>query len=203
MLAALKETDAVATLTRPSPPDTTAAEPQTYAHVLERLLSALRRPPDELSAFVEQFIRNQLSPRPSSMRRSTETATRPIEGLLQSARESLGELSRLQPGWDSYGAEPPSERAIFVAAGLLAAVEESLAAILTEKIQPYVIAPLNHGGVQIEWRAPKRVLEVEIGPQGHLGYLLAVGEGENRQFDEADGVARSDILRLIAGMHFG
>lgn len=118
--------------------------------------------------------------------------------LLRPARERLAQISRLEADWDSYGAEPPSTTAVSRAIALLESVEESLAGLLGEQIRPYAIAPVADGGVQLEWRGLTKTLEVEIGPDGDLGYLLLEGVEPNRTFTEADEVTSSEVLGLLA-----
>lgn len=136
---------------------------------------------------------------PSEQERSTDTAAESGTGLLMAAaHERLTELSQLEANWDSYGAEPLSSNAVARADELLQSLKEPLADLLGELLRPYALAPLANGGVQLEWRGSGGALEVEVSPEGDLGYLLIEGEGSERTFKEADDVASSDILHLVA-----
>lgn len=118
--------------------------------------------------------------------------------LLRPARERLAQISRLEADWDSYGAEPPSAAAVLRANSLLQAVEESLADLVGEQIRPYALAPIADGGVQLEWRGQGKTLEIEIGPDRDLGYLLIEEDGDARSFQQEDNVSTSQIVELVA-----
>lgn len=111
--------------------------------------------------------------------------------------DRLAKLSRLELDWDSYGAAPPDPNAIAMTGELLSAVRASLPGLPGERVRPWMIAPLAGGGVQAEWRGPGGVLEVEVSPDGTLGYLHVEGDGEQRRFTEADHVSLSRILTLV------
>ena len=80
---------------------------------------------------------------------------------------------------------------------LITTVAEQFGATAAEGVAPFTVAPLVDGGVQIEWRGPRREIEVEIGPAEDLGYLLIRKEAAKREFQEDDNVAWSEILGLI------
>jgi hypothetical protein len=61
---------------------------------------------------------------------------------------------------------------------------------------PHAILPLP-GGVQLEWRGRLADLEVDIGPDGQLGYLLVHRTADGRASEEAEDVSRSPILACI------
>ena len=122
------------------------------------------------------------------------------DALVRPARERLAQISRLDRDWDSYGAEPLSQKAITRANKLLGSVGGYFADLLGEQIRPYAVAPLASGGVQLQWRGPGGDLEVEVGREGDLGYLLVEGVEPNRTFTEADEVTSSEVLDLLAGV---
>lgn len=131
--------------------------------------------------------------------RSLETGTPPLgETVLMASFDRLNELARLARNWDSYGAEPVSQAAISKAGAFLAAVRRLLGARCGERIRPYSIAPVADGGVQLEWRSSGAKLEVEVGPEGDLGYLWMEGAEPHRTFEEADEVAQADVLSLVS-----
>ncbi len=62
---------------------------------------------------------------------------------------------------------------------------------------PHMIAPLSGGGVQIEWRGPGGLLELEIDSEGQLSYLVERPESESQEFDKATPVQVDGVLRQI------
>ena len=145
-----------------------------------------------------QQVKKELEdPRAAQVEAST---TRPgaSSAALQRAFERLGELTRLGPNWDSYGAEPISPQAIALARQFLTAVAERFAAWAGDRVHPYVIVPLANGGVQLEWRGPGGDLEVEIGPAGDFAYLLITGQGAARTFEERDAVPEAELFGVVA-----
>ncbi|MBE9130114.1 MULTISPECIES: hypothetical protein [unclassified Coleofasciculus] len=109
----------------------------------------------------------------------------------------LKELAQLEADWDSYGAEPVSSVAIVTAFELLDALREQLSRKVRELL-PQFIAPLVDGGLQLEWSGQQGELEVEIDPNGDLGYVLIEGQGTNRKFKEQHQVSLNEVLNLLS-----
>lgn len=65
----------------------------------------------------------------------------------------LNELLKLPPDWDSYGARPPEPNAAVSALGL---IERILA---SGESAPRIV-PTVDGGIQLEWHADRKYLEV-------------------------------------------
>ena len=119
----------------------------------------------------------------------------PAAGLrIREALRQLDEIQRLPHDWDTYRSESPSAQAVSTAREIIweAFIESSGASGL-----PFALAPLSGRGLQLEWRGPDGALEVEVGADGALGYLLVRGEGPDREFQEQDGVPREQVLQLI------
>lgn len=121
-----------------------------------------------------------------------------LDLLLKPTRERLSKLARLRADWDSYGANPVSGAAVVRTDRLLSEFVTSFGDLIGTGIRPYAVAPLANGGVQLEWRSPDGFLEVEVGPDGDLGYLLAEHQGNDRVFEEGDGVTAAEVLELAA-----
>lgn len=121
-----------------------------------------------------------------------------MDSAMQPALQRVTRLADLQPDWDSYGADPPSAQAVAGAHDVLMAVNEQFAATRGESVLPFAIAPLNDGGLQLEWRGPLAEIEVDIDPTGHLGYLFVDKSGAERAFVEQDEAACPDVLAKIA-----
>ena len=121
-----------------------------------------------------------------------------LEMLLKPTRERVSRLAKLGENWDSYGANPVSDAAVVRTERLLSEFVTSFGDLIGTGIRPYAIAPLASGGVQLEWRSPDGFLEVEVGPDGDLGYLLAEHQGDERVFEEGDNVTAAEVLELAA-----
>ena len=77
-----------------------------------------------------------------------------LPGWVVSAVQSIGELLRLEPDWDTYGGSPINPRIVGTAIGLL--VE------FTEDIPTPSVVPTSRGGLQLEWHTCGIDLEVEF-----------------------------------------
>jgi hypothetical protein len=80
---------------------------------------------------------------------------------------------------------------------LIASVQRDSRAAARAFSQPYAVAPLVSGGVQVEWRGSGGSIEVEIGPHGELGFFLERPAGTEPPTSEGDDVSRAKILRLV------
>jgi len=127
------------------------------------------------------------------------TTTDPLlEISFEPAFRQLNRLRRLGANWDSYGAEPISGVAVERAHALLRLVRDLLSGWAGYGAHPYAIAPLADGGVQVEWRSPRGDLEVEIGPDGSLGYLLEQERDGKVQYLQVDRVPAAIILSKLS-----
>ncbi len=111
--------------------------------------------------------------------------------------DRLEVIERLEFNWDSYGSEAPTSLAVAAARSLIWTVY--LVSLYARGIRtdPHAILPLPGGGVQIEWQGGGSTIEVEISSEGAFGYLLAKGREPLREFEERDGVPRSQIVELV------
>lgn len=114
--------------------------------------------------------------------------------VLQPDFAKLDELAQLARGWDSYGAEPIAPDALVLAEALLIAVAAGGESRADGAIRPYVIVPVADGGVQIEWRGPGGLIEVEIGPDETIGYWLF---RDGQAAVERDGAALAEARRAV------
>lgn len=122
--------------------------------------------------------------------------------MYQRAAQRLNAFALLPSGWDTYDAKPIAATAIHEARKLLAAVARRFVSH-PDIAEPFFVAPLPYGGVQIEWRRLGKEMEVEIAPDGRFGYLLTTGEGENRTFEEKDTVSAEEILERVVRLYNG
>lgn len=125
-----------------------------------------------------------------------------IKSWLPWALEQLNEIAELEPGWDSYGADPIAPRAIALAADLLRLVDEKLGRVAFDRSWPQIVAPRADGGVQIEWGTPPVQIAVHADTSGNLGYLYKDRQGEVTRYEEKQGASWDQILQLIATVVF-
>lgn len=116
---------------------------------------------------------------------------------LQPVLQRLEEIASLGQDWDSYGAQAPSRRALATARHLAGAVAESFAPAVGTHALPDAVLPLADGGLQMEWRSGDGILEIDVDPEGRLGYLLQYDTGTGTQYDEADEVSWFKVLSLL------
>lgn len=76
--------------------------------------------------------------------------------------ERLAELTRLEHDWDSYGAHPPTPRAISMAQAMI----ERTTKRFDERGVPRDIMPIADGGLSLEWRSPTLELGLNACPEG-------------------------------------
>lgn len=131
-------------------------------------------------------------PQRTSVRQKTD-----FQVSLASIFTRLKEIAQLEADWDSYGAEPVSSVAFIAAFELLDAVKNRLSRKVREPL-PQFIAPLADGGLQLEWSGQKGDIEVEIYPNGDLGYVLIERQGTNRKFKEQHQVSLHEVLNLLS-----
>lgn len=117
--------------------------------------------------------------------------------VLKTALARLDELSRLERDWDTYGALPLTQMALQLAEMTMRQVVGSLGAGQGERAAPYTVMPIADGGVSIEWRVSGAHLELDIGPNGDLSYLLVLQDGDGRQFEEGSLVNAQEALDLV------
>ncbi len=109
----------------------------------------------------------------------------------------LIQFRNLKQNWDSYGAGHVSSIAIESAITMLYSIQEELYSSIDDRIVPMCVAPLDHGGVQMEWSGSRAEIEVEIGPDASLSYLLIRGSGIGRVFEELNQATLEDTLNKV------
>ncbi|MDQ3780533.1 MAG: hypothetical protein M3354_08315 [Chloroflexota bacterium] len=111
----------------------------------------------------------------------------------------LDRLSTLPQDWDSYGADPPSVRAIAIAARIIAGFQEQYRGPVSSSPLPLAIVPLS-GGVQLEWNASSGSLEIEIDRDGQIGFLLETGVDPDLHYEEENSITVDRAIDLAANL---
>ena len=111
----------------------------------------------------------------------------------------LAVLGELADNWDSYGGAPPTPTSLEAARSLLSDLDRQARILPGRAVTPFHIAPLPSGGVQLEWTGPSKDIEVEIGPDGALAYLVIDRSGGERRFTEDEQVPATTVVELVVG----
>jgi hypothetical protein len=120
------------------------------------------------------------------------------QAVLKDINQALEEIGSLHANWDSYGAPSITKSAIKAAKGLLNTLVNAQAQRLGDAVRPYSLVPLASGGIQLTWRSLRTgELEVEVGPDGQLGYLLVPPEGLQMAVEQDD-VSPKTVVALVA-----
>jgi len=127
-----------------------------------------------------------------------------LASCFSEAAKTLAALRKLQPNWDSYGAEATADSAINAALDLLADLDDLFQDDLAKRtaddspLNPVCVAPLNDGGVQLEWQGPGGDLEVQVGTGGHIEYLVGFATNTGERYTESNGATKEEVLNLLA-----
>jgi hypothetical protein len=116
---------------------------------------------------------------------------------LRETVDRLAEYARLPADWDSYGSPPVSGVALIEACRLLVAATERFGGRAGARIGPYHVAPIPGGGVLLEWRGRGVALEVHVGSDGALGWLLAEEQGGEERYREGRAADADEVLRRL------
>lgn len=124
---------------------------------------------------------------------------KPAESTLayQEILQRTGTIRGLKSGWDSYSGEPPGDDMLDYS---LVFFRQMVAVLLNHGIEPPVpfLTPTPLGGIQYEWQADDRELELEIVSQDTFQYLRVSGS------EEMEGAAsRWEAIRLIRWLATG
>jgi hypothetical protein len=91
-------------------------------------------------------------------------------------------------------------RAVGEACALVYAVAETGLAERAGRYAPWTSAPIADGGLQVEWRGLSARIEVQVAPDGSVGYLIQRGEGRSAVYEEAEDVPFDDLVEAIVGV---
>jgi hypothetical protein len=107
------------------------------------------------------------APVPASVPTETTTLREGLHDWVMSAAARLNDLAGLGDGWDGMDGPAPSEVAVTSAREVLVRLGDTVPAAVPA---PFV-CPVSGGGLQIEWTAGHRHLEVEFLSDGQIAYL--------------------------------
>jgi hypothetical protein len=98
--------------------------------------------------------------------------------------EQLQAIHDLPENWDGYGAAAPHAPVIDLAQELVGLIEIWLRNVRNQPPALHV-SPTRTGGILIEWEDPSTQHEVELSPDGSIGFLdlnRSTGHIETRKF---------------------
>jgi len=131
----------------------------------------------------------------------SEIAVSPAVSRTGSFTDSIRKVEcfrALPEGWDSYGARRVTSGAIRCAAAVLEALDTDLSTAAGSRIEPFDIAPVPTGGIQLEWREKSRSIELEITPGGEMRYLLVDSATAPPRYEQVTGASWREVLsRLV------
>lgn len=148
-----------------------------------------------------------LLPTISPLERSTSNPLEPVEvrtdwrlgpasSPIAALFTRLESIKALGVNWDSYGSDAPQHPAVVTAHRLIWEVYMWSLNSRQCPALPYSVVPLSGGGIQVEWRGGHGAIEVEVSPDGALGYLLTRGTGLSPDIEE-DNVPQFQIMELV------
>lgn len=112
----------------------------------------------------------------------------------EKTRRKLGQLLRLAPNWDGYGARSPDP----------AVLERALRALLevvpTSAPAPYLV-PSPTGGLQIEWHERAGDVEIEFKADGTASFFMETDDQvieESGPVEEIEELARQRLAPILS-----
>lgn len=99
-------------------------------------------------------------------------------------KEQLQVMRLLKENWDGYGAAAPQAHVIDLAQEFTSLIEAMLIKS-TADLSALHVSPTRVGGILIEWEDQSMQHEIELNPDGSLGFLhfnKATGHIETRSF---------------------
>jgi hypothetical protein len=86
------------------------------------------------------------------------------------AQDRVREFAALPEGWDGKNSLPLQEKARSRSFGVIDALTK------LHMSAPHIV-PIPDGGLQLEWHKGSRGLEIEVNPDGSVGFLVEDAEG--------------------------
>jgi hypothetical protein len=120
------------------------------------------------------------------------TAQRSLVPVLQ----RIADMADLPSNWDSYGALPLTARAVARACLLVTAIAEE-GEPSGNRLLPWTSAPIADGGLQIEWTCETARIDVQVSPDGTLGYLIQRGTAEAAEYQEDEDLEMEAMVKLV------
>jgi Arc/MetJ-type ribon-helix-helix transcriptional regulator len=153
--------------------------------------------PSELEAFVEQELaddryesREALVVDAIRLLRHHREEESPEADWFEHALEQFQAIAGLPAGWDSNNAAAPDPKLVQVAAALLYRLAKS------RRVSKPHINPTRRGGIQFEWEAGSRSLEVEVVSEDCAAYFF---QDDVARIEEEGQLSPDEPLDVVAG----
>jgi hypothetical protein len=117
---------------------------------------------------------------------------------IERATVKLKQLACLEPDWDGAGSAALSACVVADAESLLLEVGQFFSSRAGADISPSTIAPIPGGGIYLEWRGGHLEFQVDVLPDGQLGFLFVDRGGPTPRSEEGDGVDLAVLLNYLA-----
>jgi len=102
--------------------------------------------------------------------------------------ENVQRLLWYEKNWDSHGAQPLNPNAVQEAFSILCRV-------MTDEHQAPRLSPTPSGGLQMEWRIPKALMQVEVDYDGSISaYLSDTRSGAELDWED-ESIEEIDLLK--------
>ncbi len=164
--------------------------------VVEWRLTSWRRP--ERSPLLRKVgSTSSFDAEPPQIESAVAVSTSETDSIAWEAFRELDEFQNLTPDWDSYGARLIASDAIATARRLLMALQDDFSTMLGDRLKPFDVAPVATGGVQLEWRAGGRVIEVEITPESEFRYLIVEPSAGRPRYKQVTNASPAEILAQV------
>lgn len=128
--------------------------------------------------------------------RTAESSLQPNR-VVTALDATFARFAGLEWDWDAYGAKPIQPAAIAGARGFLELLTRRYP-MLDRALQPFAVVPVPDGGVQLEWRAGDREVDVEINPDGSVSYLMVESNDGKCTYQEAERIDPQEALAQVA-----
>ena len=102
--------------------------------------------------------------------------------------EQLEAMRHLSENWDGYGAAAPQGKIIDLAQDFIGLLDAMLAKSSAAPAE-FHVSPTRIGGILIDWEADAMEHEMELGPDGSIGFLhhnKDTGSITTRKFSASD-----------------
>jgi hypothetical protein len=85
-----------------------------------------------------------------------------------------------------------------LARDLITSISDQYSPAVGQAAVPFAVAPLEAGGIYIEWRKAGAQLGIEIGPHNDFGFLLVERKADGtRETRESEDASWSEVLELV------
>jgi hypothetical protein len=120
---------------------------------------------------------------------------------LRGVMEQLEQIATLEPDWDSYGAQRPSQTAIEQARHLIETVAMKLINHLGAEAIADWVGPLPNGGIEVDWEVRGKDFSIDVNTDGSLHYIIVDRRIDPPKYEtEQRNVTVADVVNALREM---